>query len=146
MITYYKLPNGNGSLSVDTVFPVDEQDLTIYFDNAKEGAKAVVTIGAKKYYRPIVGGCVTVPMPEQSMTVFVTYAEDDVSGHECTPLDVLRTADKIFVKPNMTQLNAEIALLHAEAQKLIDQYEELQKQFELLKTKFDDLYEGYNVI
>ena len=132
-------------LSVEEVL-TPGKEIVIEFDGAAPGAYAVVRSGDNKRFRKIENGKISIPAPETSTTLHITYVEGEIMPYECTPVDVVVTDGAVLLHPNLSHVYDEIKALHNKAEEQAKRLAELEKAFQGLKDKFAEMYEGYNVI
>ena len=142
----YKIFHDKSSvLSVEEVL-APGKEIVIGFEGAAPDSHVVVQYGDKKRFRKIENGKISIPAPETSTTLHITYVEGEIMPYECTPIDVVVTDGAVLLHPNLSHVYDEIKALHVKAEEQANRLAELEKAFQGLKDKFAEMYEGYNVI
>ncbi len=128
----------------EIAFTNPSDTINIEFENAGE-ASVVAKVDGREFYRTIENGSVSLPVPKKSSTMELFYVEGD-KLIELTPLDFIVTEAGVIVRTNPKLLVAEVDRRKREAEKINEQILELRRLLDEQKDRFEELFEGYNII
>ena len=146
----YKILN-NGKAVIITRQPVIGTSLNIEFIGAPSNATVVFVNNEKTYYKKLINNVCTIDLRKISGIIKVTIAdfEKDTAvqkwiGEELSVEKVNETVS--IVSPNDMNLPMQVTELYLENENIRKRLADVEEKYKELLKKFDELFEGYDLI
>lgn len=130
---------------------VIEDMLELRFENAPDGAVAIIDSKAGKYYRPITDGVSTINIKAIDGLVMVEVITPDgtstPSRWRCENMVAIRLPDaSVWLAPDDSEASSWVAKCFIELEEANRRIKVLEERLEKLQKKVEGLYEAYDLV